>query len=219
MDDIERHVLPVFTAVEVELVRRTTPVFRLDIALKSFQSHEVDYSLRRDCVILQPPDGQIVAFETGRVVFRFRGKPIEESFKWVSRVLGRIFGAFGFEEKEPLSLSLDAVFVVPSEHDPVSFLGFEEVPKKFAVLLDSIRTEVGASQLGFHGYGVVLFLTPLENDELRVQIRVEPALSEPHSKFFVDFSYYRRRLSLKEIDSLGREVNKYGVAIFKSLGG
>jgi len=211
---------PVSIYVEVDLQRRVTPVSQLQKALKEFQSSDVDYSIRREGVILQPPDGQIIAFGAGHVVFRFRGKPLEETFKWVEDVLGKIFEAFNLDEKaEPLSLSLDAFYVVPSKHDPVDFLKSKEILEKFTALLNNIRGEVGTGRLDFYGQGVVLFLTPLEDEDMRVQLRVEPAFSEPHSKFFVDFSYSRKSLVLEDINMLLKEVNKYEAAIFRSLGG
>jgi hypothetical protein len=188
---------PIHTRVEINIIKRRTPVRVLKEALIQFQSSDVDFVERRDTIILRPVDGEIMATEDGRIIAWFRYKPLREVLEWIKRVLRSICSKFWWDPaSEPLDVGVELIFTCPnSSRRAQDILNSSIKEGLFEKLIEKLRVNGIHSEL--HGVGIRLFLTPLKDGSNRIIVQIEPAFSEPDRSFFVDLIVSRSNIVLE----------------------
>jgi hypothetical protein len=216
---------PIHTRVEVNIIKRRTPVRVLKEALIQFQCSDVDFIERRDTIILRPVDGEIMATDDGRIIAWFRYKPLGEVLEWVKRVLRSICSKFSWDPaSEPLDVGVELIFTCSnSSHHVQDILNSSVKEGLFEKLIEELRVNGIHSEL--HGVGIRLFLTPLKDGSNRTIVQIEPAFSEPDRSFFVDLIVSRSNIVVERseryanLEQVFWEVATLYLTISKFLGG
>jgi hypothetical protein len=209
-------IVPSFVSVELNLIRRTTPISQLEQAFMPLKS-QGDIVMRKDSVMLVPPDGQITALESGKIFLQFRSRELKHVLEWTERTTKGLFEVCGFPSDEPLDLDIEVVLTVPTSSNPRQYLDFLEVRQKFAKLSETVRN--CGSENSEYALGVTFFLTPFNDKTREIRLRVEPAISEPEKKFFVALMYTHKKTTLsgdfglpglfKEVGCISDDVTKF----------